>query len=177
MAATDIAAAMQRAEAVFKKRPTAGLHDDASAVARWEGGMRVIASHANGMRVVTDMPSELGGTGDQVTPGWLLRAGLASCAATCIAMGAAAEGIELSTLEVKASSRSDTRGLLGMTEADGGPVYAGPRDVQLFVRIAAPGVAPERLRALVEESQRCSPVPVAMQQEVPVALHVEVVAP
>jgi uncharacterized OsmC-like protein len=61
------------------------------------------------------MPSEVGGSGDQVTPGWLFRAGLASCAATRIAMAAAAEGIELATLEVRASSRSDTRGLLGMT--------------------------------------------------------------
>jgi hypothetical protein len=34
-----------------------------------------------------------------VTPGWLFRAGFASCAATCIAMGAAAQGIELASLE------------------------------------------------------------------------------
>ena len=120
------------------------------------------------------MPGELGGTGDQVTPGWLMRAGLAACTATRIAMGAAAAGIELTTLELRASSRSDTRGLLGMTEADGTPIGAGPHDVQLHVTIAAHGVPAERLRALVEESHRCSPVPCAMQKETPVGLHIEV---
>jgi hypothetical protein len=89
-------------------------------------------------------------------------------------MGAAAAGIELTALELRATSRSDTRGVLGMNEADGTPVSAGPRDVQLHVTIAARGVSAERLRALVEESHRCSPVPCAMQEETPVDLHIEV---
>jgi uncharacterized OsmC-like protein len=167
---------MRRVEAALRRRPEIGLHDDAPASARWDGGTRVVASHANGTQVLTDMPGELGGSGDQVTPGWLLRAGLASCAATRIAMAAATEGIELRTLEVLARSRSDTRGLLGMADAEGAPVHAGPRDVQLLVRISAPGVSPERLRALVEDSQRCSPVPCALEEAVPVALRVEVEA-
>ena len=120
------------------------------------------------------MPGELGGTGDQVTPGWLMRAGLAACTATRIAMGAAAAGIELTMLELRATSRSDTRGLLGMSESDGSPVGAGPHDVQLYVTIAANGVPAERLRALVEESHRCSPVPCAIQEETPVGLHIVV---
>ncbi len=122
------------------------------------------------------MPGELGGTGDQVTPGWLFRAGLASCAATSIAMTAAAEGIELTTLEVRASSRSDTRGLLGMTDADGAPVYAGPSDVRMHVRIFAPDAPPERLRALVEKACRCSPIPAAVVNAVPLDLRVDVAA-
>jgi uncharacterized OsmC-like protein len=122
------------------------------------------------------MPTELGGTGDQVTPGCLMRAGLAACTATRIAMGAAAAGIELTRLELRASSRSDTRGLLGMAESDGSPVSAGPQDVQLHVTIAAHGVPAEKLRALVEESHRCSPVPCAIQEETPVGLHIEVTA-
>ena len=89
-------------------------------------------------------------------------------------MSAAAAGIELTKLELRASSRSDTRGLLGMTESDGSPVGAGPQDVQLHVTIAAPGVPAEKLRALVEESHRCSPVPCAIQEETPVGLHIEV---
>lgn len=67
----------------------------------------------------------------------LFRAGIASCLATCIAMRAAQAGIELSALEVRASSRSDLRGLFGMKEATGEVVAAGPRGVQLVVRIAA----------------------------------------
>ena len=174
MSTQEIAAALQRVEAVLQRRPETGLHEDAPATARWERGTRVVASHANGTQMATDMPSELGGTGDKVTPGWLFRAGFASCAATSIALAAAAKGIELATLEVRASSRSDTRGLLGMTDAAGAPVPAGPHDVQLHVRIAADGVEPARLRALVEEGYRCSPIPSAVVSAVPVELRIDV---
>jgi uncharacterized OsmC-like protein len=116
----------------------------------------------------------LGGTGDQVTAGWLMRAALAACTATRIAMSAAAVGIELTTLELLATSRSDTRGILGMTESDGSPIGAGPQDLRLHVTIAAHGVPAEKLRALVEESHRCSPVPCALQEQTPVELQVEV---
>lgn len=122
----------------------------------------------------TDMPSELGGSGDQVSPGWMFRAGLASCLTTCIAMNAAACGIELGTLEVVARSRSDVRGLLGMAEADGQPVSAASRDVQLSVRVAAAGVSAERLRALVDDSYRHSPVPCALAAATPIDLSVDV---
>ena len=174
MSAQEIAAAMQRVEAVLQRRPGAGIHPEAPATARWEGGTRITASHANGTQMATDMPSELGGSGNDVdvTPGWLFRAGFASCAATCIAMGAAAEGIDLESLEVTASSCSDLRGLLGMTDADGKPVYAGPRDVELVVRVRAPGVAADRLRALVEERYRCSPISSAVASAMPVDLRI-----
>ena len=174
MSAQYVADAMQRAELVLRRRPDMGMHDDAPATARWRSSTRIVTSHSNGIEISTDMPGELGGTGDQVTPGWLMRASLAACTATRIAMGAAAAGIELTTLELRATSRSDTRGLLGMAESDGSPVGAGPHDVQLYVTIAANGVPAERLRALVEESHRCSPVPCAIQEETPVGLHIEV---
>jgi uncharacterized OsmC-like protein len=174
MTSQEIAAAMQRVQSVLKRRPEVGLHDDAPAAARWESGTRVVASHANGTQVLTDMPTELGGDGEHVTPGWLFRAGLASCLATRIAMGAAAAGFELAMLEVSASSRSDARGLFGMWEASGEPVGAGPRAIQLLVRIAAPGVSPERLRILIEESNRCSPVSAAARDAVPMTLCIEV---
>lgn len=174
MSARYVADAMQRVEVVLRRRPDMGIHDDSPATASWRGGTRIVISHASGIEVTTDMPNEMGGTGDQVTPGWLLRAGLAACTATRIAMGAAAAGIELTRLELRASSRSDTRGMLGMTEADGTRISAGPRDVELHVTIAAPGVPAEKLRALVEEGHRCSPVPCAIQEETPVGLHIEV---
>jgi uncharacterized OsmC-like protein len=175
MAAQDIAEALLRIESVLRRHPDSGLHDDAPATARWAGGTRMVATHPGGKQVLTDMPGEIGGSGDQVSPGWLFRAGLASCTATRIVMAAAAQGIELQTLELRASSRSDTRGMLGMADADGRAVSAAPQDVQLHVRIAARGLASERLRALVEGSYRCSPVPRAVQDAVPVALVIEVV--
>lgn len=174
MAMQDIAVAMRRAEKVFQRRPGAGLHDDAPATARWEGDTRVVTSHANGTQVSTDMPSELGGSGGRVTPGWLFRAGLSACAATSIAMAAAADGIDLTMLEVRASSRSDARGILGMPDVDGTPVPAGPLGIELRVRIGARGVEPARLRALVEDGCRRSPIPHAVRNPVPLDLVIDI---
>jgi uncharacterized OsmC-like protein len=173
MTMQDIATALQRVESSLKRRSAGGTHDDPPATARWQSGLRVASSHANGTQVLTDMPTALGGSGDQVTPGWLLRAGLASCLATRIAMSAAVKGIELTFLEVSASSRSDARGLFGMMEESGKPVGAGPRDVQLLVRISAPGVSADRLQDLVEDSDRCSPVAAALRDQISVAVRVE----
>jgi len=174
MATGDLALALQRAESVLRRRPDLGLHDDAPATARWVSGTRTIASHANGTEMATDMPGELGGSGDQVTPGWLFRAGLASCAATSIVMAAAAQRIELTALEVRATSRSDTRGLLGMSDANGERIRAAPTDVGLHVRIAARGVEPARLRALVDDGCRCSPIPGAVANALPVDVAVDI---
>jgi len=174
MTNTAIAVAMQRMETVLQRRPDFGLQDDAPATARWQGGTRIAASHPNGMQLLTDLPTELGGTGDQVSPGWPFRAGIASCLATTIVLHAAAQGIELATLEVLATSRSDTRGLLGMADAQGDPVNAACCEMKLSVRICAHGVAPERLRALVELGYRCASVPMALVNGGPLALHIDV---
>lgn len=174
MTREDIAAAVQRVESVLQRRPATGIHDDAPATAHWQTGLRVVASHANGTQMPTDMPTELGGSGDRVTPGWLFRAGIASCLTTCIAMDAATEGIDLATIEVKVTSRSDLRGMLGMVDSSGVAVGAGPNEIQIHVRISAAGVSAERLRHLVEHSNRCSPISAAARDAVPVALRVEV---
>jgi uncharacterized OsmC-like protein len=176
MGKQDLAEALQRAERVYQRRPGTGKHADAPATARWRGNTRVVASHANGTQIESDLPTEFGGTGDRVTPGWLFRAGVASCAAASIVMTAAAEGVDLAQLEVEVSSRSDSRGMLGMKESNGELVYPGPCDCELAVRIAAAGVAPERLRALVAEGLRRSPIPNALQNATPIALRVEVSA-
>jgi uncharacterized OsmC-like protein len=169
-----IAAALQRVEAVLRRRPDVGVHEDAAASARWQGGGSVVTTHPNGKQLLTDVSKELGGSGEQVTPGWLFRAGFAACAATSIALKAAAHGVDLTTLEVRADSRSDVRGILGMVDAEGIPVTAGPLDIQLTVRIGANAVAAEKLRSLVEDAVRCSPVPSAVRNAVPVSLDVQI---
>ena len=174
MSTEHIAAALQRVQAVLERRPETGLHDDAPATARWNGGLRVTSRHANGTELATDMPTEFGGSGDRVAPGWLFRAGVASCAATTIAMAAAAEGIALGALEVRVASRSDTRGLLGMADEAGMIVGAGPFDMQLLVRIKAPGVAPQRLREIVELGLARSAIPSAVTHATPLDLHIEI---
>jgi uncharacterized OsmC-like protein len=169
-----IAAALHRIESILRRRPEAALHADAPAVARWAGGARVVSTHPSGASVATDMPSELGGTGEEVTPGWLWRAALGSCLATRVVMAAAVDGIDLGSLEVVARSRSDLRGLLGLAAASGAPPSPGPSDVQLHVRIYAPQVSRERLQSLVARSQACSPVQIAAVRALPVEVSVEV---
>jgi len=176
MAAQDIAQALRRVATVLQRKPGMGVHKDAPATAHWDGELRITVRHANGTAVPTDMPPELGGGGAHVTPGWLFRAGLASCVATRIAMAAAEEDIRLRALDIEVSSRSDTRGIFGMADTDGTAVSAGPRDVGLRVRISAPDVPRERLQQLVESSCRCSPMLCAMEAAVPVELCVEVEA-
>jgi uncharacterized OsmC-like protein len=169
-----IAAAMHRIESILRRRPTTAVQQDAPAIARWQSGMRVVSKHPNGASVATDMPSELGGTGDLVTPGWLWRAALGSCLTTRIVMAAAAEGMDLTTVEVETSSRSDVRGLLGMPDASGTVPCPAPGGVQFNVRIGARGASSERLHALIAHSQACSPMQAALTKALPVAISIEV---
>jgi len=174
MSAERIAAALVRLESVLRARPTFGDYEEIPATAEWQGGAKFTVHHPKGeLRVLTDLPAELGGEGEAVTPGWLMRAGLAACTASAIVLSAAAEGIALESLELTAGARSDVRGLLGMHDENGAPVTAGFREVRLRVRISAPGVSRERLQALVERADRQSPVSSALREAVPVELHVE----
>ncbi|MGB9991425.1 hypothetical protein [Pseudoduganella rhizocola] len=86
------------------------------------------------------------------------------------------QGIELSRLQVTAVSRSDVRGMLPMPDVDGTRIPAGPFEISLHVKIAAPGVSEERLRQLVEAMHPCSPMASAVEKGVPVALTIETVA-
>ena len=43
-AAEEIAAAVQRVESVLRRRPEAGIQDDAPASARWDGGLKIAVS-------------------------------------------------------------------------------------------------------------------------------------
>jgi uncharacterized OsmC-like protein len=174
MTAETISKAVQRVRDVLSRRPEAGIHADEPAIARWGQGLRVVCTHANGTQIATDLPAEIGGTGDLVTPGWLMRAGLASCVATGIAMRATADGIVLTRLEVSATSTSDARGLFGMTSDLGEPITAGPRELRLEVRIGASGIPRERLQAIIVESHRCSHVSAALENAVPVVLQIEI---
>jgi len=174
MTLEQIAASMERVSAALTRKPHSGLHDDPPATVRWVGGLRTVARSEAGTEVATDMPAPIGGEDTAPTPGWLLRTALGSCAVTRIAMGAAARGIVLTTLEARATSRSDLRGLVGVAAPDGSTVPAGPLAIVLHVRIGAPGVDAATLRALVAATPGCSPVTCALEQSLPVGLHVEV---
>ena len=107
-----------------------------------------------------------------MTPGWLFRAGIASCATASIAMHAAAEGVVLTELEARADSRTDSRASFGLPGDDGAPAEAAPYDLRLAVRVRAQDVPVARLRAVVEEGLGRSPIPAAVRRGSP--LHVEI---
>ena len=177
MAEDPIAAAMERVTAALRRKPHAGPHEDTPALVRWDGGLRTVAQGEAGATVATDMPSTIGGTDTGPTPGWLLRNALGACAVTRIAMAAAAQGIRLQVLEAHVTGRSDLCGLLGLPGADGQPAPAGPLAMDMHVRIGAEGVDPERLRQLVASTPGCSPVTCAIEQALPVGLHIDIAGP
>lgn len=152
----------------LSSHPEDGRSTDSAAHARLVDGLRVQVEGPNGWMIDTDMATAVGGGGTAPSPGWLLRAAVASCDAVLIAMQAAEEGVELRTLEAHVTSESDDRGLLGL-----GDVPAGPLAVTLRVRIGGAATTAEELTALVERALRRSPVSDALKRVVPVDVAVE----
>src|SRR3989442_6487980 len=118
----DVKSALEQPTAYLSKHPDEARYTDSAATATLEEGLRVRVEGPGGATVVTDMPGSVGGTDSAPSSGWLLRAALAACEATLIAMEAAREGIELNRLPVTVASESDDRGILWLDQA----VPAGP---------------------------------------------------
>jgi uncharacterized OsmC-like protein len=116
------------------------------------------------------MPKAIGGQASAPSPGWLLRAALANCDVTLIAMRAAQLGVTLTTLEVTVDSESDDRGLLGMDDS----ISAGPLTMRTRVRIGAGGVTPDQLREIVEWAEAHSPVGDALRRAVSAQTEIEI---
>lgn len=154
----------------FIDHPEDAVSQDKPAVAILESGLRCRATGPHGASLVTDMPPAIGGTAAAPTPGWFLRAALANCDATVIAMRAAQLGIVLTQLEVTVGSESDNRGLLGVGDA----APAGPLGVHVAVRIAAEGASEQQLRDIVRWAEQHSPVNDALRRAVPVTMDVSV---
>ena len=156
---------LRRAAAYLAEHPQAAFSQDTPAVAVLESGLRCRADAPGGVAsLVSDMPAAIGGEGQAPTPGWWLRAALANCDATVLAMRAAQLGIVLERLEVTVGSESDDRGLLGLTES----APAGPLRVRVTVRLSATGASQEKLEELVRWSEKHSPVSDAVRRAVPV---------
>ncbi|MFQ5523867.1 MAG: OsmC family protein [Acidimicrobiia bacterium] len=169
MTVTQIRESISRAIEYLSTHPEKSRGSDGSVSAVVVEGLKVQVRGSRGESLVSDMPPSVGGAGTAPTPGWLMRAAIASCDTTVIAMRAAQEGVELSDLEVVVDSESDDRGLLGMDES----VPPGPLGVRIRIRIAAGGVPQERLREIVDWALQHSPVPDAVQRAVPVAFEIE----
>ncbi len=170
MSVTHIQQSIENLTNYLSEHPDKCCHTDKAATAVLEEGLRCRAEGPNGATLVSDMPKTIGGGGSAPTPGWFLRAALATCDTTVIAMRAAQLGVALTTLVVTVESESDDRGLLGMDNT----IAAGPLSVRTRIRIGADGIAPERLREIVNWAQAHSPVANAIHRAVPSKTEVEI---
>lgn len=157
----------------FAENPQDALSQDVPAIAVLESGLRCRTEGPNGATLVSDLPARLGGAGSAPSPGWLLRAALANCDVTLIAMRAVQLGIVLTRLEVTVGSRSDDRGILGVSDS----VPPGPLSIQVSIRIAAEGASEGQLRELVHWAEAHSPVDDAVRRAVPVTTEVSITQP
>lgn len=165
----DIAIALQRVREIFLEKPAAAHRPNSSATATWAGGLACDIVGPAGEHAVTDMPPPMGGSGQGANPGWLMRASMASCAATSIAMHAAMRGIVLRALSVKVDSDSDVRGLVGIAD-----VPTAFQNLRMSIHLAAPGVDEAVLRDLAEGACKGSPVGATLLARNTVALSVSV---
>ena len=157
---------IESAVAYLSEHPDEVRYTDSLATARLGEDLRVTVA-GEGDSIATDMPGAVGGKGEHPSPGWLLRAAVASCVASVIGMEAARADVALADLEVEVDSESDDRGILRM--ADDAPV--GPISMSVRVRItgdAGDGVLEEIAR---RGAAQC-PVFDAVERSVPVQVDV-----
>lgn len=164
-----IRSSIHEARDYLRQHPEEARYRDSAASAVLEAGLRCTVEGPDGATLVTDMPQGVGGGATAPSPGWLTRAGLASCDATVIAMRAAELGVVLRRIEVVVDSESDDRGLLASDDA----VTAGPESVRVRVRVSADGVEDQTLREIVEWADQHSPVADAVRRAVPTTVEIE----
>jgi uncharacterized OsmC-like protein len=157
----SIRTAIETACAHLAEHPDAAISTDAPATAVHEEGLRFRVEGPKGV-VTTDMATSVGGGASAPTPAWLMRAALASCDATLIAMEAARDGVELTALKVTVDSESDFRGVLGIDDS----VQAGPRSVRVCLEVSAANASEDQLREIVRRAEAHSPVRDAVVREV-----------
>lgn len=157
----SIRSAIETASGHLTEHPEAGVATDTAATAVRQEGLRFRVEGPNG-DLLTDMSKTVGGGATAPTPGWLLRAALASCDATVVAMEAARDGIELTELTVTVESESDFRGVLGV----GDSVRPGPLAVRVRIQVAAGNATEDQLREIVQRAESRSPVSDAVARAV-----------
>jgi uncharacterized OsmC-like protein len=154
MSQDSIREALDKTAAMLTANPDHARGKNVPATASYDGGMKFTITGPNGEKVESDMPGSFGGSASAPPPGWMLRAALASCLGSVIAMRAARLGMAIDKLDVRVESESDNRGMLGLDDR----VPAGLSALRARVHIAAKDVARGELEALVRWADEHSPV-------------------
>src|SRR5919198_5724408 len=162
-----IRSAIEMASGKLAEHPEMAVGTDAAATAMHEDGLRFRVDGPNGA-ITTDMSESVGGGATAATPGWLLRAALAACDATTVAMEAARDGVELTELSVAVESDSDFRGVLGVDDS----VNPGPLAVRVRIQLAADNATEDQLRELVQRAESRSLVRDAIARTVPMTTEI-----
>jgi uncharacterized OsmC-like protein len=163
----SIRSAIETASGHLTEHPEAAVGTDAPATAVLEAGLRFRVEGPKG-DVLTDMSKTVGGGATAPTPGWLMRAALASCDASAVAMEAARDGVELTELTVTVDSESDFRGVLGVDDS----VRPGPLAVRVRIQLAAADATDDQLREIVRRAESRSPVGDALARAVHVTTEI-----
>ena len=100
MHSSDIEKAVESVEQYLQAQSEPGPRADVPAIATIEDGLKCRIESPDGTAIYTDMPKSIGGSASANSPGWHLRAALASCDATLLAIRAARLGLNLNSIEV-----------------------------------------------------------------------------
>ncbi len=157
----SIRSAIEQASQHLADHPEAAKGSDSAATAVREDGLRFRVD-GPWASLSSDMAESVGGGASAPTPGWLLRAALAACDATLVAMEAARDGIELTDLEVSVDGESDFRGILGVDPS----VHAGPVALRVGIRLTATDATEDQLQEIVRRAESRSPVRDALARDV-----------
>ena len=135
-----------------------------------DGDLRFHLEFAGETALTSDMKKSVGGNESGPNPGWILSAALASCLGTTIAMRAATQDVELTTLEVVVDTTADARGLLGSAD-----VTAATRGYATTVTIGSPNADEATLNEIVAWADEHSVVAATLREPPSQELTIEVV--
>jgi uncharacterized OsmC-like protein len=153
---TAIRSALETAAGHLAEHPDEATELDTPATAILFDGLRCRVQGPFG-ELTTDMATSLGGGASAPSPGWLMRAALASCDAS----------IDLTKLAVTVVSESDNRGVLGVGDAPPGPL-----SVRVRIEVAASNASEDELRELVHRAESRSAVGDAVSRAVAVTTEI-----
>jgi uncharacterized OsmC-like protein len=165
----SIRSAIEGASRHLTEHPEAAVDTDAAATAVREEGLRFRVEGPKG-GLISDMATSVGGGATAPTPAWLLRAALASCDATLVAMEAARDGVELTDLEVAVDSESDFRGILGVDDS----VHPGPLTLRVRIQLAASNATQDQLREIAQRAESRSPVRDVVARVIPMTTEIAI---
>ena len=153
MTQLSVRAAFERATTVLSARPDLAKKPSAFATAVLGEKLSCRITGPGGESAGTALPATFGGEGNAPSPGWFLRAAIASCAASGIGAQALLKAIDLERVEVTVTCDTDARGALGI-----GEVTAAMTDLKMSVVLSSKNASASQLEELVRWVEAHSPV-------------------